>query len=167
MYVSARSDYAIRAMLAIAAGTRAHPTPGGPGDVPTTAIGEIAGGAGGPVKAATLATAQEIPLSFLHGILHDLRRAGLLLSYRGVDGGYLLARPAAQISVGDVLRALSGSLTTVRGLPTEAAAYHGVATELGNVWLAVHSAIEEVVDRTSLADLLAPHLHAPEPGAVH
>ncbi|WP_329110312.1 Rrf2 family transcriptional regulator [Micromonospora sp. NBC_01699] len=165
MYVSARSDYAIRAMLAIAAGTHTHPPPAGAGATATTA-GSAAGGGGGPVKAATLATEQEIPLSFLHGILHDLRRAGLLLSYRGVDGGYLLARPADQISVGDVLRALSGSLTTVRGLPTEAAAYHGVATELGNVWLAVHSAIEQVVDRTSLADLLAPHLRASEPGPV-
>ena len=132
MYVSARSDYAVRAMLAVAAQGQ---------DL---------------VKAATLAKAQDIPLSFLQGILLDLRRAGLLHSHRGVEGGYALARSASLITVGDVLRAVSGSLTTVRGLPADVATYHGVATGLREVWLAVHSAIEEVVDRTSLADLLSP-----------
>lgn len=132
MYVSARSDYAVRAMLAVAAQGQ-----------------EL-------VKAATLAKAQDIPLSFLHGILLDLRRAGLLHSHRGVEGGYALARSASLITVGDVLRAVSGSLTTVRGLPADVTTYHGVATGLRDVWLAVHGAIEEVVDHTSLADLLAP-----------
>ncbi|HEU4421004.1 MAG TPA: Rrf2 family transcriptional regulator [Pilimelia sp.] len=130
MYVSARTDYAVRAMLSVAA----HQP-------------EL-------VKAATLAKDQEIPLSFLHGILLDLRRAGLLHSHRGVEGGYALARSATLITVGDVLRAVSGSLTTVRGLPADVATYHGVATGLRDVWLAVHGAIEEVVDQTSLADLL-------------
>ena len=132
MYVSARSDYAVRAMLVIAAEGQ-----------------EL-------VKAAALASSQDIPLSFLQGILLDLRRAGLLHSHRGVEGGYALARPAALITVGDVLRAVSGSLTTVRGLPADVATYHGVATGLRDVWIAVHAAIEEVVDRTSLTDLLSP-----------
>lgn len=131
MYVSARSDYAVRAMLAMAAGGGDH------------------------MKAAALASVQQIPLSFLQGILLDLRRAGLLHSHRGMEGGYELARPATAITVGDVLRAVGGSLTTVRGLPADVAAYHGVATGLRDVWLAVNSAIEDVVDRTSLADLVA------------
>jgi Rrf2 family protein len=131
MYVSARTDYAVRAMLVIAEQDSYL------------------------VKAATLATAQNIPLSFLQGILLDLRRAGLLHSHRGVEGGYALARSPALITVGDVLRALSGSVTTVRGLPAEFAAYHGAATALRDVWLAVDAAIAGVVDRTSLADLLA------------
>ena len=84
---------------------------------------------------------QDIPLSFLQGILLDLRRAGLLHSHRGADGGYALARPADEITVGDVLRAVGGSLTTVRGLPAERAGYHGVAAGLRDVWLAVHGAI--------------------------
>jgi Rrf2 family protein len=135
VYVSARSDYAVRAMLAMAALDQ---------DL---------------VKAATLAQAQDIPLSFLQGILLDLRRAGLLHSHRGVEGGYALARPASLITIGDVLRAVSGSLTTVRGLPAEVATYHGAAAGLRDIWLAVHAAIEDVVDRTSLADLLpAPPL---------
>ncbi|MEU7930489.1 RrF2 family transcriptional regulator [Micromonospora echinofusca] len=134
MYVSARSDYALRAMLAVAASA-----PVG---------GEL-------VKARTLADTQGIPLSFLQGILVDLRRAGLLVSHRGTEGGYALARPAVEISVGDVLRAVGGSLTTVRGLPAELAGHAGVATGLRDVWLAVHGAVARVVDRTTLADLLS------------
>lgn len=129
MYVSARTDYAVRAMLAIAAD---HPR---------------------LVKAAALAAAQEIPLSFLQGILLDLRRAGLLHSHRGVDGGYALARAAEDITVGDVVRAVGGALTTVRGLPTETTTYHGVAIGLREVWLDVEHAIEGVVNHRTLAEL--------------
>ncbi|MGC4852945.1 RrF2 family transcriptional regulator [Micromonospora sp. DT4] len=139
MYVSARSDYALRAMLAVAAAV-----PGGDADAGTAEL----------VKAGNLAEVQEIPLSFLQGILLDLRRAGLLYSHRGADGGYALTRPATEITVGDVLRAAGGSLTTVRGLPAERAGYHGVAAGLTDVWLAVHGAIATVVDSTTLADLL-------------
>ncbi|MEV4480626.1 RrF2 family transcriptional regulator [Micromonospora coxensis] len=172
MYVSARADYALRAMLAVAAAggdgePPAHsPTsqaePGGspahspePGGESPARSGAPPGGSGGElVKAASLAEAQGIPLSFLQGILLDLRRAGLLHSHRGAEGGYALTRPAGQISVGDVLRAVGGSLTTVRGLPAGDAGYHGVATGLRDVWLAVDGAIAVVVDRTTLADLL-------------
>ncbi|PYC71535.1 Rrf2 family transcriptional regulator [Micromonospora arborensis] len=145
MYVSARSDYALRAMLAVAAGTSGA---SGNGD------GGGGGGGGELVKAASLAEVQDIPLSFLQGILLDLRRAGLLHSHRGADGGYTLTRPADEITVGDVLRAVGGTLTTVRGLPAERAGYHGVAAGLTDVWLAVHGAIATVVDSTTLADLL-------------
>jgi Rrf2 family protein len=134
VYVSARTDYAVRAMLAIAAD---HPH---------------------LVKAATLAAAQDIPLSFLQGILLDLRRAGLLHSHRGVDGGYALARPADDITIGDVVRAVGGALTTVRGLPTATATYHGAATGLRDVWVAVEEAIEGVVDHRTLAELSIPTL---------
>ena len=129
MYVSARTDYAVRAMLTIAAD---HPR---------------------LVKAAALAAAQDIPLSFLQGILLDLRRAGLLHSHRGVDGGDSLARPAEEITVGDVVRSVGGALTTVRGLSTTTTTYHGDATGLKDVWLAVEEAIEGVVDHRTLAEL--------------
>ena len=129
MYVSARTDYAVRAMLAI---TAEHPR---------------------LVKAAGLAAVQDIPLSFLQGILLDLRRAGLLHSHRGVDGGYALARPADEITVGDVVRAVGGALTTVRGLPTATTTYRGAATGLRDVWVAVEEAIEGVVDHRTLAQL--------------
>ncbi|NBE80633.1 RrF2 family transcriptional regulator [Micromonospora rubida] len=146
MYVSARSDYALRAMLAVAASTG--------GDRRAEARGVSPEPGGELVKAAVLAEGQAIPLSFLQGILLDLRRAGLLYSHRGTEGGYALARPAAEISVGDVLRAVGGSLTSVRGLPAGHSGYHGVATGLRDVWLAVDGAIALVVDRTTLADLL-------------
>ena len=129
MYVSARTDYAVRAMLAVASD---HPR---------------------LVKAANLSAAQDIPLSFLQGILLDLRRAGLLHSHRGVDGGYALARPATEITVGDVVRSVGGALTTVRGLPTATTTYHGAATGLRDVWVAVEEAIEGVVDHKTLAEL--------------
>lgn len=129
MYVSARTDYAVRAMLAVAA-ERPH-----------------------LVKAAALAGAQDIPLSFLQGILLDLRRAGLLHSHRGVEGGYALARTADQITVGDIVRAVGGALTTVRGLPTATATYRGAAIGLRDVWVAVEEAIEGVVDHKTLAEL--------------
>jgi Rrf2 family protein len=131
VYVSARTDYAVRAMLAV---TVEHPR---------------------LVKAAGLAAAQDIPLSFLQGILLDLRRAGLLHSHRGVDGGYTLARPAEEITVGDVVRAAGGALTTVRGLPTAITTYRGAATGLRDVWVAVEEAIEGVVDHKTLAELSA------------
>ncbi|GAA2713686.1 RrF2 family transcriptional regulator [Micromonospora olivasterospora] len=160
MYVSARSDYALRAMLAVAAASAGD---GGPvravGDGGRRAgDGPPAREAGGElVKAAALAESQDIPLTFLQGILLDLRRAGLLHSHRGNEGGYALARPADQISVGDVLRSVSGTLTSVRGQPPESAGYHGAAAGLRDVWLAVDGAIALVVDRTTLADLLAGH----------
>ncbi|WP_229071459.1 Rrf2 family transcriptional regulator [Actinoplanes sp. DH11] len=129
MFVSARTDYAVRAMLTVTA------------EDPDL------------VKAAVLAAAQDIPLSFLQGILLDLRRAGLLHSHRGVDGGYSLARPAEEITIGDVVRAVGGALTTVRGLPTATTTYHGAATALHDVWIAVEAAIEGVVDHRTLAEL--------------
>jgi len=129
VYVSARTDYAVRAMLAI---TAEHPH---------------------LVKAAGLAATQDIPLSFLQGILLDLRRAGLLHSHRGVDGGYALARPAEEVTVGDVVRAVGGALTTVRGLPTNDTIYHGAAYGLRDVWVAVEEAIEGVVDHRTFAEL--------------
>ncbi|MEU1810016.1 Rrf2 family transcriptional regulator [Micromonospora sp. WMMD1076] len=147
MYISARADYALRAMLAVAdaAGTTGDPVAGG---------GEL-------VKAASLAGSQDIPLSFLQGILLDLRRAGLLHSHRGTEGGYALTRPPDEISVGDVLRAVGGAITSVRGIPADRAGYHGVATGLRDVWLAVDGAIALVVDRTTLADLLSDRATAP------
>ncbi len=125
--------------------------------------GGPAGSSGGGelVKAASLAESQDIPLSFLQGILLDLRRAGLLHSHRGNEGGYALTRPPAEISVGDVLRAVGGALTSVRGVPADRAGYHGIATGLRDVWLAVDGAIALVVDRTTLADLLADRAPAP------
>lgn len=130
MYISARTDYAVRAMLVVA---DSHPR---------------------LTTAAQVAAAQRIPAGFLSAILLDLRKSGLLSSCRGVDGGYRLGRPAGAISVGDILRVVGGDLTTVRGGSTTGASYRGTARGLRQVWLSVDAAIAGVVDRITLSDLL-------------
>jgi Rrf2 family protein len=130
VHISARADYAVRAMLVLA---NAHPR---------------------LLKAAEIAAEQEIPVTFLTTILMDLRRGGLVSSLRGNDGGYELARPAEAISVGDILRAIDGALTTVRGRPPGRAAYHGTASGLPDVWRALDTAITDVVDHVMLAQLV-------------
>ena len=129
MHISARSDYAVRACLVLAAA----------GD--------------GPTKGDRIATAQQIPAKFLEAILGALRQAGIVASRRGADGGYWLARPASQISVADVIRAVDGPLAEVRGGPPEAVAYDGVAADLQVVWMAVRASTRNVLERVSVQDI--------------
>jgi Rrf2 family protein len=138
MQISARADYAVRALTELAA------------------AGE------GPVKSERLAQAQHIPAKFLENILSELRHAGLLLSQRGADGGYWLARPAAQITVADVIRAVDGPLANVRGLRPESIDYDGAAERLSEVWIAVRASLRAVLEHVTLADLVA----GPLPPAV-
>jgi Rrf2 family protein len=113
------------------------------------------------VTAQALADAQQLPLTFLHAILGELRRANLVYSQRGVDGGYTLARPAEQISIGDVIRVVDGSFSGVRGMPVINMRYAGAARHLGGVWLAIETAVLHVVDDVTLSDVVAGRL--PEP----
>lgn len=129
MHISARSDYAVRACV------------------------ELAAQGGGPTKGDRIAVAQHIPAKFLEAILGALRQAGLVASRRGADGGYWLARPAGRISVADVIRAVDGPLAEVRGGPPEAAAYDGSAQDLQVVWMAVRASIRDVLERVSVADV--------------
>ncbi|MDQ1568154.1 MAG: hypothetical protein QOF96_3034, partial [Actinomycetota bacterium] len=107
-------DYAVRAMVQLAAVSSDE-----------------------PVKADTIARAQDIPLKFLLGILSDLKRAHLLRSQRGAEGGYWLARPAEEISLADVIRAIDGPLANVHDTSLAALAYPGPAEHLREVWMAV------------------------------
>ncbi len=116
MRVSAKVDYAIRALAELAA------APPGP-----------------PVKGERLAGAQGIPLKFLENILTELRRAELVESRRGVEGGYRLARPAGEISLADVIRAVEGPIATVRGARPEDVDYTGAAAGLAGVWIELPS----------------------------
>ena len=130
MRVSAKVDYALRAMLELAA-------------------------AGGLVKGERIATAQAIPQKFLENILLDLRHAELVASQRGVEGGYC-ARPAgAEISVADVIRAVEGPLATVRGARPEEIEYAGAPTALRRLWIELRAAMRGVLEETTLADLVA------------
>ena len=129
MRVSAKADYAVRAMV------------------------ELAAAGGGPVKAERIAQAQEIPLKFLENIMGDLRQGGLVRSQRGAEGGYWLARPAAEITLADVLRAVEGPLANVRGRRSEEVAYGGSAVPLREVWVAVRASLRGVLEAVTLADV--------------
>jgi Rrf2 family protein len=137
--VSAKADYAVRAAAELAAAQ-----PGG-----------------ALVRAEEIATAQSIPQRFLENILADLRHAGLVSSQRGPEGGHRLARPAADVTVADVIRAVDGPLAAVRGERPERVAYSGPAAPLQRVWIAVRTNLREVVEHVTLADLAAGTLPQP------
>jgi len=133
MHVSARVDYAMRALLVLS--VAAEETPG-----------QL-------VKGDVLASAQRIPPKFLEGILRQLRGAGIVASQRGADGGYRLARPSSSVTVADVVRALDGPLAEVRGERPESAVYEGPAVRLQDVWVATRAALRDVLDHVTLADI--------------
>ncbi len=138
MKVSAKADYAVRAAAELAAAQ-----PGG-----------------APVRAESIATAQGIPQRFLENILSDLRHAGLVASQRGAEGGHRLAKPALQITVADVIRAVDGPLAAVRGERPETVNYSGPAAPLQRVWIAVRTNLRDVVEHVTLQDLAAGTLPA-------
>jgi Rrf2 family protein len=137
MRVSAKTDYALRAAVELAAAA------GGP-----------------PVKGERLATSQSIPLRFLENILLQLRNAGLIESRRGADGGYRLARPAAEITLADVIRAIDGPLAGVQGDRPETLGFTGVAEPMKDVWIAVRASLRSVLEHITLADVVERELPA-------
>jgi Rrf2 family protein len=110
------------------------------------------------VKGDAIARAQDIPFPFLGSILRDLREAGIVRSQRGADGGYWLAKPAAGITVADVIRAVDGPLATVRGSSAESLAYAGTARPLGKLWVAVRANLRAVLESVTLADIATGEL---------
>ena len=136
MRVSAKADYAIRALV------------------------ELAAAGDGPVKAERIAQAQEIPLKFLENIMADLRQAGLVRSQRGTDGGYWLARPAAEVNLAQVIRAVEGPLANVRGRRPEEVEYGGSSAGLREVWIAVRASLRAVLEQVTLADVASGELPA-------
>jgi Rrf2 family protein len=124
--LSARVDYALRAMSELAA-------------------------ANAPRTVDQLAAAQHIPNKYLESILGELRRDGLLRSQRGPEGGYRLARPAEAISIADVIRALDGELANVRGSRPENLEYAGAAQSLQQVWIALRASERQILEGVSLA----------------
>jgi Rrf2 family protein len=133
MYISAKVDYAIRALCGLAASDS-------------------------DMTSAALTADQNLPEKFLGIILNDLRRADLVVSRRGPDGGYLLSRPASEIRLTDVIRPLEGPLAEVRGLRPEAATYEGAAESLQTVWVAVRASLCSVLEKTTIADVVSGRL---------
>ncbi len=135
MRISAKIDYAIRAMAELAASP-------------------------GLVTAEQLASAQSIPPKFLESILSQLRSGGLVSSQRGSAGGYQLARPSSEISIADVIRELEGPIATVRGVRPDELEYHGSAAGLRDVWLELRTQIRGVLEHTTLADVVHKKLNS-------
>lgn len=134
MHVSAKVDYAMRALLELAKAADRDPR--------------------ALMKGDELAQAQDIPMKFLEAILGDLRNAGIVSSKRGVDGGYRLDRAATEITVADVVRALEGPLAAVRGERPEDVTYVGAAVNLREVWVAARVAIRDVLEHVTLRDVV-------------
>jgi Rrf2 family protein len=136
--ISAKADYAVRAAVALAA---ADPDE--------------------PVKAEVISEAQEIPPRFLENILGELRHSGIVQSRRGAEGGYRLSRPADDITIAEVIRAVDGPLATVRGEPADELDYQGEAMPLQEVWLALRANIRQVLESVTLAAVVEGDLPPP------
>ncbi|MBK8295575.1 MAG: Rrf2 family transcriptional regulator [Solirubrobacterales bacterium] len=136
MRVSAKTDYAVRAAA------------------------ELAASPGGPIKGERLAEAQDIPLQFLEHILLDLKHAGIVRARRGAKGGYWLAKPAEEVTIADVIRAVEGPIAHVQSAPPESIEYRGNAVQLQSVWIAVRASLRSVLESVSLAELVSDELPA-------
>jgi Rrf2 family protein len=133
--VSAKADYAVRAMLALANSSEEQ-----------------------PVKGDRIATGQGIPLRFLENILGELRHQGLVASRRGSDGGYWLPRAADRITIAEIIRAVEGPLASVRGQRPDEISYEGEAAALQRVWMALRANVRSVLDSVTIADVVENRL---------
>lgn len=130
MRITAKSDYALRALIEIARG-----------------------GGSSPVSAEELGRLQDIPHGFLQAILADLRRAGIVMAQRGQSGGWRLQVDPDKVSVADVIRAVDGPLVSVYGLRPEAVEYNEAAAVLQHVWIASRHSLRDVLENVTVRDL--------------
>jgi Rrf2 family protein len=137
MRISAKAEYAVRALLVLA--------DEGPD----------------PVKAERIADAQKIPLRFLENILAELRHQGLVQSQRGMEGGYWLSRDAAEITIADAIRAVEGPLANIQSERPEGISYPAPAESLQKVWVALRGSMRSVLEAVSLADVARDDLPDP------
>jgi Rrf2 family protein len=135
MRVSAKADYALRALIEIANRDDER-----------------------PVSAEEIGNLQEIPHGFLQAILADMRRAGIVVSQRGQSGGWRLATKPSEVSVADVIRAVDGPLVSVYGLRPEAVSYNESAKILQHVWIAARSSLREVFENVTIESLAGQEL---------
>src|ERR1700720_1541730 len=130
MHVTAKADYAVRAVVELAAGSQDAPR-----------------------KVDEVAQAQGIPVSFLENILTQLRSAGIVRSQRGPEGGYWLARPPSEVNLAQVIRAVEGPLVGIRGQRPEEVEYAGSAEALREVWIALRANLRKVLEHVTVADV--------------
>jgi Rrf2 family protein len=135
MHVTAKADYAVRAVIELAHSSQAAPR-----------------------KVDEVAQAQGIPVSFLENILTQLRSAVVVRSQRGPEGGYWLAKPAEEVSLAHVIRAVEGPLVGVRGQRPEEIEYVGSAESLQQVWIALRANLRKVLEHVTVAEVAAGKL---------
>jgi Rrf2 family protein len=135
MHVTAKADYAVRAVVELANSSQASPR-----------------------KVDEVAQAQAIPVSFLENILTQLRSSGVVRSQRGPEGGYWLAQPAEEIDLAHVIRAVEGPLVGIRGQRPEEVEYEGSAESLREVWIAVRANLRNVLEKVTVADVASGRL---------
>lgn len=135
MHVSAKSDYALRALIELVRSESAR-----------------------PMSAEQIGREQEIPTSFLLAILADLRRGGVVRSRRGQGGGWVMARDPEDVNVAEIIRIVDGPLVSVHGKRPENVTYQRAATVLQPVWIAARSGLREVLEAVTLADLSSGQL---------
>src|SRR3954468_7815681 len=130
MRVTAKSDYALRALIEI-----------------------VRRGDAGPVSAEELGRLQDIPHGFLQAILADLRRAGVLMAQRGQSGGWRMNKSPDEVTVADVIRAVDGPLVSIYGLRPEAVEYNAAAAVLQHVWIASRRSLRDVLESVTVRQL--------------
>jgi Rrf2 family protein len=135
MHVTAKADYAVRAVVELAGSSQDAPR-----------------------KVDEVAQAQGIPVSFLENILTQLRSSGMVRSQRGPEGGYWLAQPPEQINLAQIIRAVEGPLVGVRGQRPEEIEYIGSAESLQQVWVALRANLRKVLEHVTVADVAAGRL---------
>lgn len=124
MQVSAKTDYALRALLELAS-------------------------ADGDLSVRTIALRQGIPQSYLYNILHELRTGGIVVTRRGLHGGHRLARPAAEVTIAEVLRSIEPAAA-----PEPPPIGPAFVSRLADVWAEVRSNVTATLEHVTLADLL-------------
>lgn len=135
MKISAKAEYAVRALLVLAADTE-----------------------GKPIRGETIARSQDMPMKFVENTLVELGRAGLVKSQRGPAGGFRLGKPATRITIADVVRAVDGPLAEVRGNRPDELEYQGPAEHLQTVWVATRASLRSVLEHVTLADVVSGKL---------
>jgi Rrf2 family protein len=133
--VTAKVDYAVRAMVELADATEDS-----------------------PLKGEKISAAQKIPLRFLENILTELRYDGLVRSRRGADGGYWPAHPPDEVTIAEVIRAVEGPLASVRGEPPDEVTFPGDAKALQEVWIALRANMRDVLESVTIADVASARL---------
>ena len=136
MRISERVDNAVRAMTELAAAEHGEPT-----------------------KAEAIADRQDISLKYLLDILRDLKRGELVRSRRGPTGGFTLSRPAAEITLADVFRAVDGPLADIHDSSLRTIEYPAPADALPEVWMAIRASLRRVLETVTVADLASGNLN--------